>query len=181
MHVAGEDHLVVGDGHIDPARIDLRASLQRRFDLPFDVGGTDLRLDRDGVGDAPHPHEVSHGIRGGGALVLPIHVSLQRHPAIADRGRDLLVGHHGVPRERRDNRLRDLCVGPLLPVAQSHVHVIGHGLDAIDGKRRAFSRGPLGVRPDVSAQRHDATLHGDADVRGVDAWLPVERLLDMLL
>jgi hypothetical protein len=36
-------------------------------------------------------------------------------------------------------------------------------------------------RPDPSGQRDDALLDGDADLRSVDAGLPVERLHDALL
>jgi hypothetical protein len=44
--------------------------------------------------------------------------------------------------------------------------VIGDHLDAADAMRSFFSRPPLAVGVDSAPERHDAVLHGHADLAG---------------
>src|SRR5207248_7873558 len=94
-HSAFEGHLasVCLDG--DPARIDLGTAPEGFFDLAFDLGRLRawLQLDRvDHASDAFEPTDCPLRLL---ALIIPLHLALERHPSLVDDYPHLL------PRERQ--------------------------------------------------------------------------------
>ncbi len=60
---------------VDALRLHAGMALESVLDPAFDVVGMHLRLDRDAVDHAHHAGQLADGVFGGGALIMPVHLS----------------------------------------------------------------------------------------------------------
>src|SRR5204863_7316333 len=84
-------------GHLDPhvARVHLRLAPEGFLDLGLDLGGADPRLDHDDVSDPHHPAHVADHPLDLPPLVVPLDLTVERHPAGLHPGAHLALRDPG--------------------------------------------------------------------------------------
>ena len=155
--------------------------LTRVFDLGFQFGRGHARLDLDQVTHSHHAGQVADGELGGVLLELPVHLTLELDPALADRDLDLVGRHEKVPLQDADGRRGNVLVGALAAAGQLDPDLVHHGLHAVDALGRLLGRELLRVRRHVPAEGDHAVLYRDADVGGVHTRLPLQFSHDVAL
>jgi hypothetical protein len=90
------------DTYADAAGFCFCASLQGFLDLLLDVERLCARLDADGICDTAYARELTDVVFSGSPLVLPLHVSGQRHPAIPHDNANGVRRDGGVPLQNRE-------------------------------------------------------------------------------
>jgi hypothetical protein len=76
----------------DAVGIDFGVALEGLLDLLLDLGGRGAQLDLDQIADALDALDPAHCGLGRAALVLPLHLAFESHPAVLDDDLDVLRG-----------------------------------------------------------------------------------------
>src|SRR3979409_656168 len=93
---AFEDDLAAIRLHHDAIGVELGTAFERLLDLLFDFIGLGARLERDQVAAPRDPFDPPYRILRGLALVLPLDLAFERHPAILDHDLDVLRGDRSL-------------------------------------------------------------------------------------
>ena len=135
--------------------------------------------DGDQVGDAAYAGEPLDDAFGLALLELPVRLAAQRDPAVGDGDPDAVRGHQRAPLQRPPRGGGDVGVGAVGRRRQPDLDVVGDCADAAHPLGRAFGRPSLDVAVRPAGQRHDAVLHGHADLVRLYAGVPSQLLEDI--
>lgn len=84
--------------------------LERRTDLLGNIGWRHARFDLQPIDQARHTTQRSHRMRCLLALVGPVHLTRERHPAVFDQHLDAVGRQGNLPFKRGAGRLGNVCV-----------------------------------------------------------------------
>src|SRR3982074_2887862 len=171
---AFEDDLAAIRLHHDAIGVELGTAFECLLNLCFDFIGLGARLELDQVADALDAFDPPYRILRGLALVLPLDLAFERHPAILDHDFDVLRRDRQLALDCRHGVPCNFGVRPLVDARHSNFDVVRHCSDPGHALGSGFGLVFVGIALDESRQPNDAFLYGDGDVASVEIWIPLK-------